>query len=154
VTVSSGRYEKKKRGRPFRDESGDLAEKIIRNRGHTLESRRLIPDKRELITKTLRDFLRGKSDVVVFMGGTGVSSRDVTIETVEPHFEKELEGFGELFRAISFRKIGTAAALSRATAGVKRGKLLLCLPGSPDAVKTALELFVGEFPHIISIARS
>ncbi len=154
VTVSSSRFRKKKEGRRFRDESGDIAEKIIRKQGHTLETRSLISDERRLITNTVKDFLGGKSDVIVFMGGTGVSSRDVTIETVRPQFEKELEGLGELFRAVSFKKIGTAAVLSRATAGVSRGKLLLCLPGSPDAVRTALELFIGEFPHAVHIARS
>jgi molybdenum cofactor biosynthesis protein B len=154
VTVSSSRYQKEKEGQTFKDESGDLAGKIIRKRGHTLEKRSLIPDEGRLITKAVKEFLNSKSDAIVFMGGTGVSSRDVTIETVRPHFEKELEGFGELFRAISFKRIGTAAALSRATAGICRGRLLLCLPGSPDAVKTALELFLAELPHVIHVARS
>ncbi len=154
VTVSSSRFKKKKEGQHLKDESGDIAQKIIQKQGHILEGRILISDERRLITNAVRDFLRGKADVIVFMGGTGVSSRDVTIETVRPHFEKELEGLGELFRAVSFKKIGTAAVLSRATAGVSRGKLLVCLPGSPEAVRTALELFIGEFPHAVHIARS
>jgi molybdopterin adenylyltransferase len=89
----------------------------------------------------------------VLTGGTGVSSTDVTIETVRPFFEKEIEGFGEIFRSVSYQRIGPAAALSRATAGVARGKLVMCLPGAPDAVRTALELFVGEIPHVLHLAR-
>ena len=154
VTVSSSRYEKKRQGRPVKDESGDVAEKVVLKWGHKLERRGLISDDKRLVTRAVRDFLGGKSDVLVLMGGTGISSTDVTIETVRPLLEKELEGFGELFRATSFREIGTAAVLTRATAGVSGGKLLLCLPGSPDAVKTALELFMGEFPHVINIART
>ncbi len=92
-------------------------------------------------------------DVVVLTGGTGVSTTDVTIETVRPFFTKEIEGFGEVFRSVSYERIGAAAALSRATAGVAKGKLIMCLPGSPDAVRTALELFVGEIPHVLHLAR-
>jgi molybdenum cofactor biosynthesis protein B len=92
-------------------------------------------------------------DVVVLTGGTGLSTTDITIETVRPFFEKEIEGFGEIFRSVSYEKIGAAAALSRATAGVAKGKLVLCLPGSPDAVRTALDLFVGEIPHVLHLAK-
>jgi len=73
---------------------------------------------------------------------------------VKPFMEKELPGFGEVLRAESFKKIGSAAILTRATAGTAKGKLVVCLPGSPDAVETALRIFLPEFPHVISIARS
>jgi len=72
---------------------------------------------------------------------------------VRPFFEKELEGFGEIFRSVSFQRIGAAAALSRATAGVAAGKLIMCLPGSPDAVETALVMFLEEIPHVLELAR-
>ena len=75
------------------------------------------------------------------------------LAVVRPLFEKEIEGFGEIFRSVSYERIGAAAALSRATAGVARGKVVLCLPGSPDAVSTALELFVGEIPHVLRLTR-
>jgi molybdenum cofactor biosynthesis protein B len=96
---------------------------------------------------------RADLDVVVLTGGTGVSNTDITIETVRPFFEKEIEGFGEIFRSVSYEKIGAAAALSRATAGVAKGKLVMCLPGSPDAVRTALDLFLGEIPHVLHLTR-
>lgn len=100
------------------------------------------------------EFIDSNADVIIFSGGTGVSKNDITVETLRSKFEKELEGFGELLRAISYRKIGTAAILTRATAGIKNGKLIVCLPGSPDAVKTALNKTLSEFPHIVFIART
>jgi molybdopterin adenylyltransferase len=116
--------------------------------------RALVPDDAELLGSTVSRALREKDlDVVVLTGGTGVSSTDITIETVRPLFEKEIEGFGEIFRSVSYERIGVAAALSRATAGVARGKVVLCLPGSPDAVRTALELFLGEIPHVLHLTR-
>jgi molybdenum cofactor biosynthesis protein B len=116
--------------------------------------RALVPDDAKLLRSTVSRALRGESfDVIVLTGGTGVSTTDVTIETVRPLFEKEIEGFGEIFRSVSFQRIGAAAALSRATAGVAKGKVVLCLPGSPDAVRTALELFVGEIPHVLHLTR-
>jgi molybdopterin adenylyltransferase len=116
--------------------------------------RALVPDDAKLLRSTVSRALREKNlDVVVLTGGTGVSSTDITIETVRPLFEKEIEGFGEIFRSVSYERIGVAAALSRATAGVARGKVVLCLPGSPDAVRTALELFLGEIPHVLHLTR-
>ena len=116
--------------------------------------RKLIPDDAKQLKRTVSQALRAADlDVVVLTGGTGISTTDVTIETVKPFFEKEIEGFGEILRSVSYGKIGAAAALSRATAGVAKGKLILCLPGSPDAVRTALELFVVEIPHVIHLAR-
>jgi len=126
---------------------------IERSNGVVAE-RKLIPDDVKLLKSTISRALRSAElDVLVLTGGTGVSTTDVTIETARPFFEKEVEGFGEIFRSVSFEKIGAAAALSRATAGVAKGKLIMCLPGSPDAVRTALGLFVGEVPHVLHLAR-
>jgi molybdopterin adenylyltransferase len=119
-----------------------------------VSERRLIPDDARLLKSAVSQALRNDGlDVLVLTGGTGVSTTDVTIETVRPFFTKEIEGFGEIFRSVSFEKIGAAAALSRATAGVAKGKVIMCLPGSPDAVGTALELFLGEMPHVLDLAR-
>ena len=153
VTVSTGRFKKMKAGERFEDESGDLLEAGISGGPRRLAKRELIPDDPSMIVSVLRDFLAGTADVLVFTGGTGVAPTDITIETVRPFFEKELPGFGEILRAQSFSKIGGAAALTRATAGTAKGKLVVCLPGAPDAVETALKVFLPEFPHIISIAK-
>lgn len=154
VTVSSSRYASKESGKEYSDEGGDVAESETKKGGHSVARRRLVSDDVEMIREEMRDFLSGSDDVVIFTGGTGVSSRDVTIETVRPYFDKELAGFGELVRRLGFDEVGSAAALTRATAGVARGKLILCLPGSPGAVKTALKAFLGELPHAVHVARS
>ena len=107
-----------------------------------------------MLRREVKGFLAGKDDVLLFTGGTGVSSRDITIETVRPYFEKEITGFGELLRRVSYDEVGSAAMLTRATAGVARGKLLVCMPGSPGAVETALRTTMSEFPHILFVARS
>ncbi len=153
VTVSTSKYSKKVKGEDLGDQSGSNAEKLVKRAGHIVSKRFLVSDDSAMLRSRMTDFLAGDDDVIVFVGGTGVSPDDLTIETVRPYMEKELEGFGELFRSESFRKIGPPAFLSRATAGTKGGKLVVCLPGSPDAVTTALRMFIGEFPDIIRSAR-
>jgi len=154
VTVSTSRYASRKQEGKSNDESGDVASREIGRLGHRLSRRELISDEPAMIRSEVERFLGGTDDVIVFLGGTGVSRRDVTIETVRPFFEKELDGFGELLRRVSFRKVGAASVLTRATAGVASGKLILCLPGSPDAAATALRSFGKELPHILFVARS
>lgn len=152
VTVSSTRFRMKTQGSEYKDESGDLAAHIVQEAGHRVETRKLLPDSKSKIRSAVKDFLDSDASAIVFIGGTGVSPSDVTVETVVPFFEKELSGFGELLRNISYQKIGSAAMLTRATAGTTRGKLIVCLPGSPGAVETALQNFISEFPHIVSVA--
>jgi molybdenum cofactor biosynthesis protein B len=154
VTVSTSRYAQRSKNLPYTDEGGDAAEAETRKAGHLVTGRELVSDEPVMVKREVLKFLAGKDDVLLLTGGTGVSRRDVTIETVRPFFEKELTGFGELLRRISFDRIGSAAILTRATAGVAKGKLLVCMPGSPDAVRTALEASMGDFPHIIFVART
>lgn len=93
-------------------------------------------------------------DAVIFCGGTGVAPSDVTIETVSPFLEKTLLGFGEIFRRLSYEQVGSAAVLSRAVAGVAKGKVFFCIPGSPDAVRISIErLILPEASHIVRHAR-
>ena len=139
-------------GSEYEDESGDVAVQMIQEAGHKVNNRRLVPDSKSMIEDSVKDFLQSGAHTLVFIGGTGVSPDDVTVETVAPFLEKELTGFGELLRSISYRKIGGAALLTRATAGTIGGKLIVCVPGSPDAVKTAFRSFISEFPHIVSMA--
>jgi molybdopterin adenylyltransferase len=153
LTISTSRFRAAKKLRPSPDESGDAAVRELRRLGHRVMYRGLVSDDIHMIKREVDDFLKSEDDVMVTTGGTGASPRDVTIEAVRPMLQKELEGFGELFRAESHKKVGAAAALSRATAGVAQGKLVVCLPGSPDAVELALRVFGGEFPHAVYIAR-
>jgi molybdenum cofactor biosynthesis protein B len=153
TTISSSRFAKMSEGAAYTDESGDLAERIIMENSHKVLNRRLIADDPKMIRSAVNRFFRSGADVLVLAGGTGVSPTDVTVETVVPFFEKELVGFGELLRSLSFKRVGSAALLTRSTAGTARGKLIVCLPGSPDGVETALRNFISEFPHIVAVAR-
>src|SRR3989475_9038788 len=139
-------------GSGYKDESGDLASRLIVEADHKVNTRTLLPDEKAVIRRTVQEFLKSGAHVLVLIGGTGVSPSDVTVETAVPFFEKELAGFGELLRNLSYQSIGSAALLTRATAGTANGKLIVCLPGSPGAVETALRSFISEFPHIVSIA--
>ncbi|MEM1654718.1 MAG: MogA/MoaB family molybdenum cofactor biosynthesis protein [Nitrososphaerota archaeon] len=155
VTVSSSRYAAMREGKPYTDESQGLAAAMISGVGHVVAVRELVDDDISAVRTVLEKLLESEGlDAIIFIGGTGFSSKDVTIEAVKPFFEKEVEGFGELFRWLSFQEIGAAAILSRAVMGVARGKAIMCLPGSPAAVRLALENFLQALPHLIYIARS
>ena len=154
ITVSTSKYREYLEGKKPQDISGDLAEKMIRERGAVVVGRSLVDDDVHMIRSLVESLvLREDIDMIIITGGTGVSPRDVTIEAVKPLLEKELEGFGEIFRWISYQKRGGIAMLSRATAGIINRKLIVVLPGSPDAVSTGLELILDQATHILSIAR-
>jgi len=155
VTVSTSRYQDSKTGKQIVDESGDLIIKTLKQHGHAIVSRHLLPDNKTMIRKTIRSILKSrKVDAIITCGGTGINPSDVTIETIEPLLEKELPGFGEIFRWLSYQNIGSAAVMTRAVAGVTKGKAIFCLPGSPQAVRLCLEkLILSEAGHIILHAR-
>jgi molybdenum cofactor biosynthesis protein B len=152
---STSRYQKLKKGEKVEDVSGDLIESFLKDAGHMVVFRKVIPDDKCLIEDCMRMALSDAGlDVVVFCGGTGITPSDVTIEAVSPFLEKVLPGFGEIFRFLSFGSIGSAAFLSRAVAGVVKGKAIFCVPGSPDAVKLCFEkLILPEVAHIVKHAR-
>jgi len=152
---STSRYEQMKKDEKVKDVSGDLIQSLLKNAGHTVAFRKLIPDDKALIEEGIRQALASTDlDVVVFCGGTGIAPSDITIETVSPFLEKVLPGFGEIFRLLSFENIGSAAVLSRVIAGVAKRKVFFCIPGSPDAVKLCFEkLILQEAAHIVKHAR-
>jgi molybdopterin adenylyltransferase len=118
------------------DRSGDTLEQRVREAGHDLVDRDLVKDDATLIARRLRDWIADPEvEVVISTGGTGVTGRDVTPEALAAVVEKDIPGFGEMFRMISFGKIGTSALQSRACAGVANGTYLFCLPGSPGACR-------------------
>ena len=118
------------------DRSGDLLVGRVQEDGHNLAGRAIVTDDFDAITKQLRRWVDDKAvDVIVATGGTGLTGRDGTPEAFRAIFEKEIEGFGELFRYISFVKIGTSTVQSRAVAGVAGGTYLFSLPGSPSACR-------------------
>jgi molybdenum cofactor biosynthesis protein B len=148
VTVSDSRDASSDRGGPL------LAE-LVESAEHRVAGRRLVTDDATAIASVVGELLADPAvDVVLVTGGTGVAPRDVTVEAVRPLLEKELPGFGELFRALSYEEIGAAAILSRATAGVARGKAVFLLPGSPPALDlAATKLILPEIRHLLDQAR-
>ena len=118
------------------DRSGDLLASRINEDGHVLAARAIVTDDQPKIIARLAEWIDDLAiDVVVATGGTGLTGRDVTPEAFRAVFDKEIEGFGELFRYISFAKIGTSTIQSRAVAGVAGGTYLFSLPGSPSACR-------------------
>ena len=120
------------------DKSGDALVDRIAGAGHELAAREIVPDDRDAIVAKLKEWIADPEvDVVLSTGGTGVTGRDVTPEAFASVYEKEIAGFGELFRMLSYEKIGTSTIQSRATAGVAGGTYLFALPGSPGACRDA-----------------
>ena len=120
------------------DKSGDLLKARIEAHGHRVVARSIVKDEIEVIQTEVKQWIESPSiDVVISTGGTGLTGRDVTPEAFKAIFEKEIEGFGELFRWLSFKKIGTSTIQSRAIAGVAGGTYIFALPGSTGACKDA-----------------
>ena len=137
------------------DLSGQALAERIEAAGHRIVWQEIVPDEvaaiREVVERALGN---PEVDVIVTTGGTGFSPRDVTIEAVSPFFDRPIEGFGELFRHLSFEEVGAAAMLSRATAGLVGTRAVFLLPGSPKAVDLALDrLILPEAGHLLSQAR-
>ena len=144
VVISDSRTEKT-------DESGKLlVEKLTGNR-HTVSSLSFLKNDTDAIRQKLCELIdHSDAQVVITSGGTGASRRDVTVETVTPMLEKKLDGFGELFRFLSYEEIGTSSVLTRAQAGVVRGKVVICLPGSLAATRLALDkIILPEIGHMV-----
>lgn len=134
------------------DKSGDTIRQLLSEAGHRIADFRICPDDPEEIAATLGQWFENPSiDAIITTGGTGISKRDVTIETVTPYFTKTLDGFGELFRFLSYTEdVGSKALLSRATAGTVQDQALFVLPGSSKAVALAMEkLILPEIHHIV-----
>lgn len=133
------------------DTSGKWISEAGSAEGHDVVYHQVIPDDAEIIAKTLkRAIINEKPQVILMTGGTGITPKDVTIEAVSPMFAKTLTGFGPLFAQLSYEEIGSAAFLSRATAGVIEGTVVFCMPGSINACKLACrELIFPELGHLV-----
>jgi molybdenum cofactor biosynthesis protein B len=155
IVVSSSRFQLLLKGERVTDPSGTLMTRLLTEAGHAVDSKRIIADEQGLLERSLRTAIdRSSVDAVILSGGTGISPTDITVETVRPLLGKELPGFGELLRRISFDDIGSSALLTRAVAGLYNGKPVFCIPGSPQAVETALaRLIIPETGHIVKHAR-
>ncbi len=134
------------------DLSGDYIEDKIKTR-YVLKSRKIIKDEKNTLINTIEEMINDNIDVILTNGGTGLSARDISVESVEELFDKKIDGFGEIFRHQSYIEIGSGALLSRATAGVYKKSCIFSMPGSPNAVKTAINIIIDELPHIVHHAQ-
>jgi molybdopterin adenylyltransferase len=151
ITLSDSKYEDYLRGKQT-DTSGKTIIDKLKDK-HELVAYSVIPDDSKLLISGLEDLIRNKAEVIITTGGTGIGSRDITIETLKPLFEKELDGFGEIFRSETYKELGTGALLSRATAGVYKKTLIVSMPGSPNAVKSGLQIISPELGHLVKHLR-
>ena len=133
------------------DESGRLINQKLTQNGHRVIAYSILKNEAEAIRKKIDELLRQEElQVIIASGGTGVSHRDVTVETISPILEKKLDGFGELFRFLAYQEIGTGSIMSRAMAGVVGGKVILCLPGSLGAANLAMDqIILPEIGHLV-----
>lgn len=143
VTVSDSRT-------PETDKNKAYIEGRMNELGHQVAAYRLIKDEPDQVAAVIEELsAMPQVQIVLFNGGTGISPRDTTYDVISRYLEKTLPGFGEIFRMISYEDIGAAAMFSRATAGVYKSTLLISMPGSTNAVKTALEkLIIPEINHL------
>ncbi|MCA1583659.1 MAG: molybdenum cofactor biosynthesis protein MoaB [Acidobacteria bacterium] len=137
------------------DTSGRAIAELLVEAGHIVAKRALVRDDAEEVSAIVREQIASDAvDVIVTTGGTGISSRDGTFEAIDALLDKRLDGFGELFRMLSYHDIGPAAMLSRACAGVAHGTVVVALPGAEAAVRLALtKLLVPELPHLVQQAK-
>jgi len=144
VTVSDTRKEET-------DECAGLIKDFLAVNSHKMVDYMIIKNDGNALKDLMEKEIKLKrTQVIIFNGGTGLSSKDITVTVLENFFDRKIDGFGELFRYLSYNEIGTAALLSRTCAGVARGILIICLPGSPKAVKLALDkLILPELGHMV-----
>ena len=148
VTVSDTRT-------PESDASGVCVRALLEEAGHRILSYAILPDDPGRIRAHLEELFGVPGlDAVILNGGTGLAPRDTTYEAITGLLQKRLDGFGELFRMISYQQVGAAAMLSRAVAGVARGKIVVSLPGAPAAVELAMQkLLLPELGHLVHLVR-
>jgi molybdenum cofactor biosynthesis protein B len=136
------------------DGSGRRIQELLRAQGHRVEHYQILADEPEQIVAALRA-MPPAIEVVIINGGTGVARRDTTYEAVQRLLDKEITGFGELFRVLSYEQIGAAAMLSRATAGVAGGHVIFSVPGASAAVELAMiKLILPQLGHLVGLVRS
>jgi molybdenum cofactor biosynthesis protein B len=136
------------------DTSGDAIVALLQAAGHQVVGRTILKDDPAAVRDAIdHQIASGLVQVVITTGGTGITSRDTTYEAIDSLLEKRLDGFGELFRMLSYTEIGAAAMMSRATAGLARGCIVAALPGSESAVRLAMEkLLIPELGHLVQQA--
>ena len=136
---------------PETDKSGQLLRELLTKEGHRIDAYHVVKDEPASVQKLVQNLSKEHGlGAIIINGGTGISQRDSTFEAIDGLLEKRLVGFGEIFRYLSYKDIGSSAILSRATAGLYQGKVIFSIPGSSGAVRLAMEaLIIPELPHIV-----
>jgi len=146
ITLSDSKSKDKKEGKDTDISGKYIVEKL--NEKYQIDSYEIIPDEKDQLLQSIENMTNKNIDVIFTTGGTGVGNRDITIETIEPLFKKELRGFGEIFRLKTYEELGSGAILTRATAGVYKKTLIFSMPGSPNAVKLGISIVIDELTHL------
>jgi len=129
------------------DKSGRVARDLLVRANHKVVAYKIVKNDPQAIMESVKEFLESEEvEVVITSGGTGISSRDVTVDTLSSLFDKRLDGFGELFRSLSYGEVGEATMISRATAGIISKTVVFCIPGSAKAMELALTRLI--FPSV------
>lgn len=136
---------------PHTDSSGQLIQRLLKEQGHTITAYHLVKDEpSEIKAQITQGTANAQVQAIIINGGTGISRRDSTFEAVDAMLEKRLDGFGEVFRYLTYQEIGSPAIMSRATAGIIKGRVLFSTPGSENAVRLAMEkLILPELGHLV-----
>ena len=143
ITVSDTRTE-------ATDTSGKLIITMLEEKNHEITGYHIIKDEPKEIKSLLKSIDKEKAEVIIINGGTGISGRDRTFEAISHVLEKTIDGFGEIFRYLSYREIGSSAIMSRAVAGVSKGRVIISIPGSENAVRLAMsKLMLPELGHMV-----
>jgi molybdenum cofactor biosynthesis protein B len=144
ITTSDSRTEAE-------DESGRLIKQRLTDSGHTVAFYTILKNDAAILREEIEELVAGDSvQAIITSGGTGLSHRDVTVDTIATMLEKKLDGFGELFRQLTYQEIGPGSVLSRALAGVVKGKVIICIPGSTGAAALAMDkIIVPELGHMV-----
>ena len=152
ITLSDSKYKDSKEGINS-DISGEDIINVLKEKGHEIKEYTIISDDKDMLLDTVKKMNEEKIDAIFTTGGTGLESRDITIETLKPLYDKEINGFGEIFRLKSYEELGSGALLSRASAGIYNKTIIFSMPGSPNAVKTAMDIISDEIGHLVKHSR-
>ena len=133
------------------DESGKLIKQRLLDKGHKVVYSTILKNDALTLKNKINELIKQDAvQVIITSGGTGLSHKDVTVDTIQPMLEKKLDGFGELFRQLTYQELGTASIMSRATAGVINGKVIICFPGSLGAATLAMDkIILSEIGHLV-----
>ena len=152
--ISDSLHHLKKTGKNWKetDKSGQIAKETLQRSFPDIDLvLDVLPDELDLISEAVTTSIEEQISLILTLGGTGISTRDVTIEAISPLIEKELTGFGELFRLKTYETVGTISIMTRTLAGVAQKSCITCLPGSPNATRLGLELILTELAHVLAL---